>query len=598
MFVTSRWSGRIIPATIACMLAILVACSGGSSITFNPAEETPTRIESSDGRIIAIIPVGALTVEATLKLENISEADAGIPGPEGRTLVMAMEFSAEAEPGSPPADTTPEEPTEGDATASQVSQAGDGAGDTPADPTTPTSEEDAAPTLESAVEITFLLSPALPPQMSIPIYTYNATADRYEDAAITATVSDDGSKLTFSLSDFGRYAFYSLLPEEIPPPAPTGLALIAASTQVRKFTWDASSGNAIAGYNLYRAPIGEDTAFAVANAEPIPLGTTIYVDELATPDGFDYYLTTVNSASLESEPGATITSPAVDFDLRTTFGSDRLVQPETLAASAEANLLLVADPGAQCVWVYNLSGHFQRRIDAYHTISFTEPSGLAFNPSGTRIYISDASAAHVYIYDTDFNEVGVFGTWGNGVGEFQRPTAVQVVYDSEVIGDVVLVVDETLSTLQSFTGLGVYLDTLATFGAEEGQLDSPTYMLAVGNGEWLYVSDDGNARVDRFDSAFVFDSAIELAVDNDGPLLNPLGLALDFRGRLYVADSGNQRVAVFDTAAEPLFHFGAEGDLRVEFNDITGPHGLALDPTTGYLYVSDTGNQRIVIFNS
>lgn len=598
MFVTSRWSGRMIPAIFACMLLLLPSCSGGSAITFNPAEETPTRIESSDGRIIAIIPAGALSIEATIKLENTSEADAGIPGPEGRTLVMAMEFSAEAEPGSSPAEQTPAEPAAEEGNGNQASQAGDGTGDTPADTPEPTSEENAVPTLESAVEITFLLSPALPPQMSIPIYTYNATANRYEDAAITSTVSDDGSKLIFSLSDFGRYAFYSLLPEEIPPLAPTGLALVAASTQVRKFSWDASSGNAIAGYNLYRAPLGEDTAFAVANAEPIPLETTMYVDELAIPGGYDYYLTAVNSASLESEPSATVTSPAVDFDLRTTFGSDRLVQPETLAASSAANLLLVADPGAQCVWVYNLSGHFQRRINAYHTISFTEPSGLAFNPSGTRIYISDATATHVYIYDTDFNEVGVFGTWGSDVGEFQRPTAVQVVYDSEVIGDIVLVVDEALSTLQSFTGLGVYLDTLATFGAEEGQLDSPTHMLAIDDGEWLYVSDGGNARVDRFDSTFVFESAIELAVDNDGPLLNPLGLALDFRGRLYVADSGNQRVVVFDNAAEALFHFGAEGDLRVEFSDITGPHGLALDPTTGYLYVSDTGNQRIVIFNS
>ncbi len=36
----------------------------------------------------------------------------------------------------------------------------------------------------------------------------------------------------------------------------------------------------------------------------------------------------------------------------------------------------------------------------------------------------------------------------------------------------------------------------------------------------------------------------------------------------------------------------------VEFSLETGPSGIALDPTTGYLYVSDPGDGRVVVFTS
>ena len=57
-------------------------------------------------------------------------------------------------------------------------------------------------------------------------------------------------------------------------------------------------------------------------------------------------------------------------------------------------------------------------------------------------------------------------------------------------------------------------------------------------------------------------------------------------------------VVVFNASGEMLFHFGAHGDLRVEFAEPEGPQGIAYDETTGYLYVSDPGNQRIVVFTS
>jgi DNA-binding beta-propeller fold protein YncE len=561
------------------------SCGGGGRgpVQFNPDEPTPTRLTSTDGRVIALIPAGALTGQIELTLANRSAEDAQVSGPEGRSLVMAMELSAtDVTPEPPPA----EDGGEGGTGTAQVSQAGGGDG---------TSAGEVA--LAEPAEITFLLDPALPPATSIPIYRYNSTSLRYEDAGLSGTVSEAGSELAFSISEFGRYAFYSLLPEEIPPPAPAGLALLAASTQVRKLGWSAAASPLVAGYNLYRSAAGGDS-FSAVNTEPLDAALTEYSDELASPGAVEYYLTAVNSAGLESEPTAVLSSPAVDFDLRMSFGRDRLAAPGQLALNAAAGLLLIADDGAHCVWAYDLEGNYLARITAFDKVNLLEPRGVAFNPGGTRIYVSDSARSHVFIYDTNYTEVGLFGTPGSGPGEFQRAGALCVVYDAALIGDVVLVADEQLSRLQSFTGLGVYLATVAVAGTDSGQLDSPAGLLYVAPSGEVLVSDSANARVQVFNGDYEFDSLIELAAADGGPLSMPLGLAVDFRGRLYVADSGNRRVVVFDSSDEALFRFGADGSLGVEFSVVTGPRGVALDPTTGYLYVSDPGDGRVVVFTS
>ena len=572
-------------AAICVVLACgLLGCGGGGGLDFDPTEPTPTRITSADGQVIAVIPPGALSTEVTLQLENRSAADAQVPGPEGRSLVMAMELTAISE------ETPAEEPPAEEGGDNAASQADDGADDG----TGTTAGEELV--LSEAAEITFLLTSSLPASMSIPIYTFNESAARYEDAELSGTVDEDGARLVFSITRFGRYSFYSLLPEEIPPPAPGAIELVAASTQVRKLHWTTTIGGATTGLNLYRGEAGADS-FSVVNSEPLTTVST-YVDELPGPGAYEYYLKAINSGGLESEAGPVLLSPAVDFDLLRSFGRDRLQAPGDLALSAAADLLLIADPGAQCVWVYNLAGEYQGRISTFQQDDLREPRGVAISPAGARIYVSDAYRARVLIYDTDFDEVGLFGARGSGPGEFERPTAVEVIYDDEVIGDIVLVVDEQLSSLQSFTGLGVYLDTLAVFGAEDGQLDTPGALHSVPAEAALYLSDSGNARVQLFNEDLEYDSVIELSLEDNGPFDQPLGVAVDFRGRLYVADSGNRRVVVLDDSGERLFHFGADGMLGVEFSETTGPSGLALDPTTGYLYVSDPGDQRIVIFTS
>lgn len=97
----------------------------------------------------------------------------------------------------------------------------------------------------------------------------------------------------------------------------------------------------------------------------------------------------------------------------------------------------------------------------------------------------------------------------------------------------------------------------------------------------------GNAQAA---SSYVFQGE-----SGNGTLGNvPTDIAVeDSTGRVFVADSENDRVVVFESSqpgAAVVTTFG-EGEL-------SAPYGIAIDPTSGDVYVSDSGNDRLVRYES
>jgi len=557
--------------------AVLTACGGGGmTISFDPAITTPTTLLSSDGRITAVIPTGAVSVKSRLTLLNLTSADAKVPGPAGRSLVAAVELTAEAVPEETETTTG----SSGGTGTGTGTGTGDGAGSQPAEPT--------PPELVAAVEITVQLAAALLAGASLPVYLYNANSARYEEAGLSATVSADGLKAVFTIQDFGRYGVFGPTADELPPPTPHGLTLLAASTQVRKLRWTVLSGADIAGYNLYRAPEGQDS-FAKVN--PDTLTVTTYSDELPGPGAFRYRLTAVGVNGLESEPGEIVESPAIEFDLLFTFGEDVLAAPTVLALNPATGLLVACDPSLDRLSVFNLDGQLVRHLRSYGSFDVLDPRGLAFSADGQQLYVTDAGYSVCFILDAQYMVAGAFGNPGTLAGQFLEPTGVAV------LGDRVLVADAQRGEIQAFTPLGVYLRLVARPGVAEGEFAGPTYMLRADTGG-LWVSDTGNGRVQGLAADYAFESLLQLDIADGGPLLSPTGLAQDFRGQVYVSDAGHHRVVVFDESGKFGFHFGAHGSRIIEFSQSTGPAGMALDRSTGYLYVSDPGNHRIAVFKS
>jgi DNA-binding beta-propeller fold protein YncE len=67
---------------------------------------------------------------------------------------------------------------------------------------------------------------------------------------------------------------------------------------------------------------------------------------------------------------------------------------------------------------------------------------------------------------------------------------------------------------------------------------------------------------------------------------------VDSNGLVYVTDTGNKRIAIFDENGNFKTQFGSAGLLEGQFDE---PVGMAIGPE-GQIYVADTWNQRIQEF--
>jgi DNA-binding beta-propeller fold protein YncE len=63
---------------------------------------------------------------------------------------------------------------------------------------------------------------------------------------------------------------------------------------------------------------------------------------------------------------------------------------------------------------------------------------------------------------------------------------------------------------------------------------------------------------------------------------------------LYVTEIGNDRIQVFGKAGTFLTMWGRKGSAAAE---VSNPHGIIIDRGTGYVYVADTSDNRVTVFN-
>ena len=159
-------------------------------------------------------------------------------------------------------------------------------------------------------------------------------------------------------------------------------------------------------------------------------------------------------------------------------------------------------------------------------------------------------------------------------------------------------------------------------GVNNHTLNVPAHLVLDGQGN-LYVSDNANQRVLEFDTPLTSDMSADRVfgqasfsgfspnaggTTNDHGFNQPGGLCLDRQGSLYVSDSANQRVLVFfkplagAVSAGRVFGQGnfsanqANAGGSPSAGSLFSPSGLALDGL-GNLYVADNANRRVLEFD-
>ncbi|MGC4190089.1 MAG: SMP-30/gluconolactonase/LRE family protein [Thermomicrobiales bacterium] len=145
-------------------------------------------------------------------------------------------------------------------------------------------------------------------------------------------------------------------------------------------------------------------------------------------------------------------------------------------------------------------------------------------------------------------------------------------------------------------------------GSGLGQLNDPTGIALSPDGQTIYVVDSGNLRLQRYGIDGKFIGAWDSSSDQAGQFATafgqgPQGATVDENGLIYVADTWNHRVVIFDPQGAMVRELGQRGvqadtmdspDPNVDTGRFYGPRGIAV--SNGEIYITDTGNERVQVF--
>lgn len=290
--------------------------------------------------------------------------------------------------------------------------------------------------------------------------------------------------------------------------------------------------------------------------------------------------------------------------------------------------------------------------------NFYSPNGMAYDATHGRLFVADSVFRRVLVFDVNTinnneNATQVIGqnlfttdltdASASGCGS---PT--DAVYDGT--SDRLFVVDNLYNRVQVYLNadpgsivsgmaasatFGQTTTSGGTFGTTQTQLDGPIGLALTANSATLYVVDSGNNRVMVFDSATATtnEPAIDLlgqydetsyespvvkytkAEPHNSPNLYGLGFsyvspAIDAtRHRLFVTDGVNNRILMFNLNEQnelvskiPAAVLGqtdfASGDWATTQTGLRQPRFAVYDNTNDRLFVSDSLNSRVLVFDT
>jgi DNA-binding beta-propeller fold protein YncE len=209
------------------------------------------------------------------------------------------------------------------------------------------------------------------------------------------------------------------------------------------------------------------------------------------------------------------------------------------------------------------------------TVDTTSPdTSIDSGPSGS---VGSSDATFRFSGTEPIRTVAVWGSAGSAPGQFVNPYSIAVAPNGNVY-----VTDQGNSRVQVFDPSGVYLFSWGVIGPAPGQLNGPTG-IAISPGGEVFVSDTGNNRVEVFDLSGNFLRQWGTSGNGNGLFNSPRGIALGGAGNVYVADAYNSRIQKFDPFGTFLTKWGSNGTGNGQFKY---PFGVAVG-AGGNVYVVD-----------
>lgn len=258
---------------------------------------------------------------------------------------------------------------------------------------------------------------------------------------------------------------------------------------------------------------------------------------------------------------------------------------------------------------------------------------MAVTTYGRKIFVSDTDNQRIAVFDYDGKPLYSFGKDGTGQGEFKFPYGITVdnsgkVYVADLITGKISVFDQSGKFIKYFAddqkifqkpaGLFFFdnqifvtdvqqhqvtaftLDGQKTLelgkkGNGDGELSSPNAVTVTK--DFIYVSDTGNDRVEKFNRSGQFIATItgSDSLTQGSGFVNVRGVAVDGKGTLYVVSNLTNKLWGIDKSGKPAFD--PVGELGDENNQFGQPNGMYIDDQ-GRIYIADSLNQRIMVYQN
>jgi len=401
----------------------------------------------------------------------------------------------------------------------------------------------------------------------------------------------------------------SQAPSETPPP---GSVAVKAGDTETFLSWMEVPG--AQSYNVYFNTVPNLTAQSATKIEGAP---NPYVHTgLSNDTPYYYAVTAVFETGAESGLSSEVTATPVLIDITAPQNPYAVINHGAFMANTPEVIVTISandvDTGVGAYFISEapmtpVAGS-PGWVDVTPTTKFgaTVPFILSPGDGQKSIYVwfkdvggnvSTPAAATILINTSGYLCVAQWGCTGRGAsllhgGEFMAP-----IYGLSIDQQGSLfVVDNGNNRIQKFDNAGNFIILWGNFGSANANFHNPTGIACDGKGD-VWVVDTNNHRVQKFDGKLGgYLMKFGSRGNGEGQFNSPWGIAVDrVRGYMYVVDSANFRVQKFDMNGEFIMSWGSFGSGDGQFYF---PRGVAVDQTDGFVYVVDMGNHRIQKFDT
>jgi len=279
-------------------------------------------------------------------------------------------------------------------------------------------------------------------------------------------------------------------------------------------------------------------------------------------------------------------------------GNGQFKGPGGVAVDGSGNIW-VADSGNNRIEKFEAPGKFLASYTTSGTHALKNPTGIAINPANGKVYVSDTDHNRVVVLDKEGNYSAEFGSEGTTGGKFKGPAGISISTNDNAI----YVVDNGNNRVESFNlSTNAYVSTYGSTGSGLGQFKSPNGISANQLENKQIIGDTGNNRAEEYvPGGFCNIACVSFGTSGsgEGQFSSPWGVVQNgLSGKMFVVDSGNNRVEEWGIGLGGTYkkQFGSLGSGY--FGQFKSPKWIAEATNGTYydsLYVSDTGNNRIVL---